>query len=125
MYLVATTILPALGVVSNLKGQDEGSSGKSISEKKFHCLWKSFFFKVIDEISIKRKRNRCSRRCGCEVAASFAVKGSLKGQEGPKALQVTADDIGMYTNGQGEVYIRRDTPKVQISTGTPQKKIQI
>ena len=53
MYLVATTILPAFGVVSNLKGQDEGSSGKSISETSFTV---SVFSKVIDEISIKRKR---------------------------------------------------------------------
>ena len=53
------------------------------------------------------------------------MKGSPKGQKGPKALKVTADDIGLYTNGQGEVYIRTGTPKVQISTGTPQKKIQI
>ena len=56
MYLVATTILPAFGVVSNLKGQDEGSSGKSISEKSFTVSGKKFFLKVIDENSIKRMR---------------------------------------------------------------------
>ena len=39
------------------------------------------------------------------------MKGSRKGQKGPKALQVTADDIGMYTNGQGEVYIGTGTPE--------------
>ena len=43
------------------------------------------------------------------------MKGSLKGQKGPKALQVTADDIGMYINGQVEMYIRRGTPNT-IST---------
>ena len=56
MYLVATTILPAFGVVSNLKGQDGGSSGKSISETSFTVSGKKFFFNVIDKDSIKRMR---------------------------------------------------------------------
>ena len=56
MYLVATTILPAFGVVSNLKGQVGGSSGKSISETSFTVSGKNFFFKVIDENSIKPMR---------------------------------------------------------------------
>ena len=100
-----------IGCGLQFKGTRWGQFRKIHIWNKFHCLWKNFFIKVIDEICIKRK----STDAVDDVAVRQVLqwRGARKAKK-PKALQVTADDSRRQGYIQmGEVYLRTATPQVQ------------